>query len=49
MDPEGIMLSEVSQQTKTNTILSYLYVESENKTKPPKTQNTKLTDIETNW
>ena len=30
MDLEGIMLSEISQ-TKTNTVLSHLYVESKNK------------------
>ena len=27
LDPEGIMLREISQ-TKTNSVLSYLYVES---------------------
>ena len=39
MNFEGIMLSEISQRGKTNTIWSHLYVESKTRQKPELIEN----------
>ena len=45
MDLEGIMLSEISQR-KTNTVLSYLYVDSKKQNEQTKQNENRLLDIE---
>ena len=45
MDLEGIMLSEISQR-KTNTVLSYLYVDSKKQNEQTKQNENRLIDID---